>query len=987
MKEIICISSEDENEPPKKIIKTSKPNKRKRSRLVDNGNIKKCKNNDSDVELCNPDDNKLIISSSDSENEQKSPKKFSKLQHAQKKSIASGADGAESSPKPGTSKYFDKIEKKSQDVDSESNEEDLQDATEGPSSSKKVIKPQLIVKEKVTIPDPLDDIFANLIKTCEQKRKDSQSIKAYSHLQEMYDEMDPRYKNNEEKHIKKIEAAIEECRVRITELEEREVDFEDDDDSAYIREDRYKRRYIQLCKMLSDLVEDQVLKKQIYKRQLKRKDITDEMTGISSVDQDILDFVNASIREVNKLKHVENFNKMPDYIRLPDYVDVLGCIEKSNKKRNLDLSKKKMEKMAQSAFKAVGNYLKMQRIQESRNYLHDLVNDDVDPATTNSELREKLQVNKKKGDKNLDEIFKKYVNQQEGLSAEDLADNQADETSDSSDSDGEAVNDDEDDENERKERRNSTSSSDDQDHENKDSENEKEVESEEACASKTDEKVTKDSDLEAEHTKKLSSNNLLIEEHGEGTVSNEQMDNFSEKQNVEDLNKDEASQSESSGRKSPQDNGEVVLDDPLTKYQDPPVDEQNVQDFNKDEAVQSESGGRSSPQDNGEVVLDDPVTKDQDSTVDEQSVEDSKKDEVVQCESGGSSSPQDNGEIVLDDPLPSDHDLPVDDQIIIEKECANEIADCSLSESDNPKSTGDKADHEDVIVSDGNTSKNRSSPIEQSSSNEPVEILEEISNKEQSVDNSLEGDPSNEITMVSISDDTVINKGKKENSVIDTPASAVVTDDTCKSQTEDDTEILESIEITGEDGDASEIISDDKVDDSASGTDSSSIKSHFIKVAPFAKPPKHWGESSPEKMKQPSKTPNLSRLSQYSTKPDLVDLTDEKEQPQPRPSTSTKMPNPMSSFVRNNVQNLVVVKNVVNNYNYPNRPEHSRDHPSSMLPKRVQIVRPRTGVTITRVGPPQMNIHNRVPNFPRNFIRGDHVKVIPLSTKDKDVRK
>ena len=74
---------------------------------------------------------------------------------------------------------------------------------------------------------------------------------------------------------------------------------------------------------------------------------------------------------------------------------------------------------ALNAFKTIGRYLKNWRIKESEQYLSSYVELE-DPALKNPELNEKLKKSKKEGDKKLEEIFKKFVEKQEGLSLEDL---------------------------------------------------------------------------------------------------------------------------------------------------------------------------------------------------------------------------------------------------------------------------------------------------------------------------------------------------------------------------------------------------------------------------------------------------------------------------------------------------------------------------------------------------------------------------------------
>ncbi|XP_023247173.1 uncharacterized protein LOC111643482 [Copidosoma floridanum] len=251
-------------------------------------------------------------------------------------------------------------------------------------------------------------------------------LKKYKSTREKGSESDtePKYTKDELKKIKILEKVIKECRRRIKELETADVIFDDDDDSAYLKEDRYKRKYVQLCQALSDIARDKKLKSEIMKKKITLNDIQDEMTGIKTIDQSIINFVNISISRMNKLKHIQNFNAVPNYIVPPDFYEVLQIIEKHDETRNLQFTKQEIELYAKNSFKAVVKYLKKCRIQESKEYFKCFINDTcgtyIDPASKDHNLEKVLQANKLKSDKHLNEVFEKYVNMQKNLSNEKL---------------------------------------------------------------------------------------------------------------------------------------------------------------------------------------------------------------------------------------------------------------------------------------------------------------------------------------------------------------------------------------------------------------------------------------------------------------------------------------------------------------------------------------------------------------------------------------
>ncbi|XP_058805137.1 death domain-associated protein 6-like isoform X2 [Phymastichus coffea] len=364
-----------------------------------------------------------------------------------------------SSPQPGCSTNFNEVKNKG-----------------------RFIKPQLVVKTKIPIPDASEDVFQEFTKTCLKKRDDENTKIILQKLEKLYNNLSPFHKSNNElrlfinscheriteglshdiytpildvrteiknhlqlakqatpsnaennfeeiemskgdmKKIKLLEESITECLKKIKELEKKEVNFEEDNDSAYIQEDKYKKRLIQLCNMLSKITGDKIIRKQILKKKIKRSDIADEMTGISSVDEAILNFVNSDIAKINRLKYLES-KRIADHIKMPEYLDILKCIEKCNKNSNLDLSKEKMNRLAKKAFQTVVIFLKNRRQTETKIYMQSLLDHhdgSEDPAINDIDLDQKLQKNKKEGDKKLEEIFKKYVDKQEGFHEEEI---------------------------------------------------------------------------------------------------------------------------------------------------------------------------------------------------------------------------------------------------------------------------------------------------------------------------------------------------------------------------------------------------------------------------------------------------------------------------------------------------------------------------------------------------------------------------------------
>lgn len=218
------------------------------------------------------------------------------------------------------------------------------------------------------------------------------------------DTMNPQTKRK----LKKIEQVMKMCQQKINSLEEAEVDFDDEDNSDYIKLERYKERMVKLyaeyCKITGDNMD-------AGRPYLRPKHLNP--TNITSVDQAITNFINAKITKRNKLKKNGRFT---DDLIFPDYNDILMCVSDCNEKKQLGLDKKEQCQIAQKAFTNLGEYL--QRVR--RNDYWDtfslfLENKPEDPALKNPELAQKLNENKELGEKKLTQVFSEYVKKQEEM--------------------------------------------------------------------------------------------------------------------------------------------------------------------------------------------------------------------------------------------------------------------------------------------------------------------------------------------------------------------------------------------------------------------------------------------------------------------------------------------------------------------------------------------------------------------------------------------
>lgn len=137
--------------------------------------------------------------------------------------------------------------------------------------------------------------------------------------------------------IKEILRAMKKCEAIIKKLEEAEVDFNEENDSNYIKVERYKRRMVELYNKLCELTGEKADAGRVY---LRPKHLN--VTRIVAVDQAITNFINSKITRRNQMKKTGTFT---DDLIFPDYRDILECVNRCNDRKNLGLGKRKREQM------------------------------------------------------------------------------------------------------------------------------------------------------------------------------------------------------------------------------------------------------------------------------------------------------------------------------------------------------------------------------------------------------------------------------------------------------------------------------------------------------------------------------------------------------------------------------------------------------------------------------------------------------------------
>ncbi|XP_063984172.1 death domain-associated protein 6-like [Diachasmimorpha longicaudata] len=240
--------------------------------------------------------------------------------------------------------------------------------------------------------------------------------------------------NSVNRKIKLLEKAMAKCQERIQQLRDAEVDWDDDENSDFMKMCKYEEKMTKMYAKMCDLTGNDYNAGRCY---FKPKKL--QVTGIPEVDQAIISFMMKKLKDMKK--KVKRGLSSANCVIFPDYCDILNCIKECNGQKNLGMHKKNMEKLAQKAFSDLGNHLQKVRKDDLLDSFALILENESDPAVENPVLLKKLEVNKIAGKKKMDEIFEEFVRrQEEGLIPEDANEtgSDADEDKDEDEDDEEA---------------------------------------------------------------------------------------------------------------------------------------------------------------------------------------------------------------------------------------------------------------------------------------------------------------------------------------------------------------------------------------------------------------------------------------------------------------------------------------------------------------------------------------------------------------------
>lgn len=247
-------------------------------------------------------------------------------------------------------------------------------------------------KREDTLGDSND--FKNLLLSCSQKAEKSAALAVkgfhdvYQYLKEQVHVDSIEVEKHYVPHIQKLEKAIKQLIKVIKQLEEQEVDFDQEEDSSFLKLERYISRLDKLYKKYCAL--------------LKKNPHSGRLTYAK------LDFVDSDYNEINRAIS-KKFNNR----KFPSYYEMEKFIEKVAKDNKLDLSEEKIKKESIQCFKRLGELLQNRRRKELYDSHITLINDTDDPAKEDSELNTVLKNSYIEGQKKIDKLVEGFVNRAE----------------------------------------------------------------------------------------------------------------------------------------------------------------------------------------------------------------------------------------------------------------------------------------------------------------------------------------------------------------------------------------------------------------------------------------------------------------------------------------------------------------------------------------------------------------------------------------------
>lgn len=191
------------------------------------------------------------------------------------------------------------------------------------------------------------------------------------------------------KRLKKLWKALYKCEKKIKLLETAEIDFDNEEDSVYIQEGRYKERAAEIYKCICKL--------------------TNQDSRSISLLHSRLDFDKSKHIEINKALN----KKFTNNSKFPDYLEVHKCIKRCVDKNILKLTPREIDYEAKFCFTEIGKMLQKRRQRDFNINICLIATENNDPAECDPELNEKLKDSQNNLEAKVDALCDRYCRLQE----------------------------------------------------------------------------------------------------------------------------------------------------------------------------------------------------------------------------------------------------------------------------------------------------------------------------------------------------------------------------------------------------------------------------------------------------------------------------------------------------------------------------------------------------------------------------------------------
>ncbi|XP_053695089.1 daxx-like protein [Sabethes cyaneus] len=221
-----------------------------------------------------------------------------------------------------------------------------------------------VTEEVLASPELVYLKLASIVEELNIRRKSRNSVMTNENVTSTGNEK----KDNQ---IRRLNRALYILKKRIAKLEEMEVDFDEDINSAYMMEERYKKRAFEIYEKICDITGESK-----HAHRIVRKPVHFDGTHYPEFNRTIQTFVNRTNT-------------------FPDFFDVLKCLQHCNSQYGYRMKRDEMTKIAQDAFIKIGRLLQKRRKTDLYETVSYYTGAEKDPAVVDRKLLEKLEDNKK----------------------------------------------------------------------------------------------------------------------------------------------------------------------------------------------------------------------------------------------------------------------------------------------------------------------------------------------------------------------------------------------------------------------------------------------------------------------------------------------------------------------------------------------------------------------------------------------------------------